>query len=152
MRDLPHALSAAGWDVRVATPSYGTLHRLPGAELQTSIDVEFRGEPRRVDVWEIADEDSRVTHVVFDHPQFAGNGAGKIYHNDEADRPYATDANNFAFYSAIAAEWLISRDALPDVVHLHDWHAAIYVVLTNYSERYRRLKDVRTVFTVHNLA
>ena len=33
VRDLPKALASEGWDVRVATPSYGVLHQLTGATI-----------------------------------------------------------------------------------------------------------------------
>ncbi len=152
VRDLPHALGDAGWDVQVATPSYGSLHELPGAVQEATIDVEFRGDSHAVDVWRIEDEDSHVRHVVFDHARFAAGGAGQIYHRDPDTRPYATDASNFAFYCAIAAAWIDSAKALPDVIHLHDWHSSFFLLLTESYERYRRLRDIRTVFTVHNLS
>jgi len=152
VRDLPHALGAAGWDVAVATPSYGALHALPGAKHVTGIEVPFRGSTEAVDVWQLQDSDSHVRHVVLEHPQFAKHGAGQIYHRDTPSRPFASDANNFAFFCASAAQWIYSSEKLPDVVHLHDWHAAFYLLLTYYTERYRHLRDIRTVFTIHNLS
>ena len=47
---------------------------------------------------------------------------------------------------------MLSRERLPDVVHLHDWHASFYLLLTRYGERFRRLAGIRTVFTIHNLS
>ncbi len=152
IRDLPQALVGCGWDVCVATPSYGALHRLPGATAIGHVDAAFRGGSERVDVWQIAEADGRIRHIVFDHPQFAGDGSGQIYHRDVPARPYATDANNFSLYCSAAAEWVATRERLPDAVHLHDWHASFYLLLANFAERYRHLKDVRTVFTIHNLS
>ena len=152
VRDLPHALGAAGWDVTVATPSYGALHALPGARHVETIDVPFRGMTQAVDVWQLQDSDSHVRHVVLEHPQFAQNGAGRIYHRDAPSRPFASDANNFAFFCAAAAQWIHASENRPDVVHLHDWHAAFYLLMTHYTERYRGLREIRTVFTIHNLS
>jgi starch synthase len=152
MRDLPLALAAAGWHASVATPSYGTLHKLPSAVHLSKIDVDFRGSTQAVDVWSIPIDDSGVQNIVFDHALFAQYGSGRIYHQDEAGRPFASDANTFAFYCAAAARWILASEQRPDIVHLHDWHAAFYLLLTNYSAGYRPLQDIRTVFTIHNLS
>ncbi|MCP5090604.1 MAG: glycogen synthase [Gammaproteobacteria bacterium] len=151
-RDLPLALAAAGWQVSVATPSYGSLHELPGAEHVATIDVEFRSNAHAVDVWSISTDSAGVQNIVFDHALFAQYGRGRIYHQDEDSRPFASDANTFAFFSAAAAQWLHASERRPDVVHLHDWHAAFYLLLTHYSERYTHLSEIRTVFTIHNLS
>ncbi|MGI9248802.1 MAG: glycogen synthase, partial [Woeseiaceae bacterium] len=152
VRDLPLALSVAGWRTSVATPSYGTLHKLPGAAHLATIDVEFRGSTQAVDVWNVTIDGSSVRNIVFDHALFAQYGKGRIYHQDEATRPFASDANTFAFYCAVAAKWILASEHRPDVVHLHDWHAAFYLLLTNYAPEYRQLRDIRTVFTIHNLS
>src|SRR5690606_27380479 len=39
-----------------------------------------------------------------------------------------------------------------DVVHLHDWHSALYLALREFDPTYVRLKAIRTVLTIHNLA
>lgn len=152
VRDLPRALVDEGWSVTVATPSYGALHKLPGAERAGSIAVEFRGQSLPVDVWRLTDDATGVETIILDHELFSAEGTGRIYFGDEPARPFATDADKFAFYCAAAAEWLFCGEKLPDVVHLHDWHAAFYLLLTNYRDRYRHLAEIRTVFTVHNLS
>ncbi|MCP4300160.1 MAG: glycogen/starch synthase, partial [Gammaproteobacteria bacterium] len=152
VRDLPLALATAGWRTSVATPSYGSLHKLPGAARLGTIDVDFRGRTQVVDAWNVPSGDGAVQNIVFDHALFAQYGSGRIYHQDEATRPFASDANTFAFYCAAAAEWILASDQRPDVVHLHDWHAAFYLLLTQYSAPYKKLRDIRTVFTIHNLS
>ncbi|MBT8089612.1 MAG: glycogen/starch synthase [Gammaproteobacteria bacterium] len=152
VRDLPLALAAAGWQISVATPSYGSLHRLPGAARLATVDVDFRGSVHSVDVWGIEVDTSGVKHIVFDHALFAQYGGGRIYHQDEAARPFASDANTFAFFCAAAAQWISASDRRPDVVHLHDWHAAFYLILAKYDGQIAGIRDIRTVFTIHNLA
>lgn len=151
-RDLPLALAAADWQVSVATPSYGSLHELPGAVRVATIDVEFRGRTHEVDVWSVLTDSAGVRNIVFDHALFAQYGRGRIYHQDDDTRPFASDANTFAFFSAAAAQYIHAGVRRPDVVHLHDWHAAFYLLLSHYSERYSHLSNIRTVFTIHNLS
>jgi len=152
VRDLPLALSAEGWDVSVATPSYGSLHKLAGAEQIAVVDARFRGETHSVSVWLIPCPEDRVRNIVFDHTLFSEHGTGRIYVGDDTTRPFASDADKFAFFCAAAAAWIAASNKLPDVVHLHDWHASFYLLLTNYAEEFAKLRAIRTVFTVHNLS
>jgi len=152
VRDLPAALNELGWTASVMTPAYGLLHKLPGSKLIESIEVDFAGNSERVDLWQVPGNFPGVRNVVLDHELFAKNGAGRIYFGDEPSRPYATDATKFAFLCAVAATWLNAARTLPDVVHLHDWHAAFYCLFREFSMQHERLRGVRTVFTIHNLA
>ena len=151
VRDLPQALSIEGWRVLVATPSYGTLHRLAGAERLDTVSVPFRGAWHDVEAWRLAGDDG-VDNIVFHHERFAAQGAGRIYYGDDGDRPFATDANKFAFFCIAAASWLRSLHSRPDVIHLHDWHAALYLPVTKYLDEFAELRSIRTVFTIHNLS
>ena len=152
MRELPAAVVEAGWKATVLTPSYGLFHEIPGATRLGSIDVWFAGEQQTVNAFEIPGSKPRVRNIAFEHPLFSPNGPGQVYCNDEAERPFATDAGKFAFFSAVAASWINALQELPDVVHLHDWHAATYCVLRSFASEFKRLQSVRTVFTIHNLS
>lgn len=151
VRDLPRALVEAGWRVQVATPSYGVLHRLKGSHKSATLSVSFRGERLDVEVWAVATECS-VETTVFHHELFEEQGAGRIYFGDDVDRPFATDATKFALFSAAAASWIRTLEQAPDIVHLHDWHAAMYLPVTKYLDEFACLRNIRTVFTIHNLA
>ncbi|MDH3533483.1 MAG: glycogen/starch synthase [Gammaproteobacteria bacterium] len=151
-RELPAALCAEGWQTSVLTPSYGMFARLPGACKLASVQVPFRGVSESVAVHEVPGSVDRARNLVFEHALFAPFGPGKIYCHDEDDRPFATDASKFALFGSAAAAYIDQLAETPDVVHLHDWPAALYLLLKNFSADYRRLRDIRTVFTIHNLA
>ena len=151
MRDLPAALVAKGLDVTVLTPSYGAFHTQPGAHRVATLDAPFRGHSQAVDVHEVPGSESGVRNLVFEHAWFSPAGPGRIYSADDPARPFATDASKFALFCAAAAAW-IDRGPPPDVVHLHDWHSALYLVLRAYHARFERLRRIRTVFTIHNLS
>jgi starch synthase len=150
VRDLPVALADFGWQASVATPSYGALHEVDGAENLGSVEVRYRGQAESLAVWRVPGGDERVANLVFDHPLFGADGKGRIYFGDEAARPFATDANKFALFCAAAAAWVAQHK--PDVVHLHDWHAAMYLLFARFDERFAALADIPTVFTIHNLS
>jgi len=152
VRDLPAALTKAGWQATVLTPSYGMFHLLPGAHQIATIDLEFRGEAQTAKVFEVPGSEPGVRNIAFEHPLVSPAGPGKIYCSDAPERPFASDANKFAFFCTAAAAWINQLNDLPDVVHLHDWHAAFYCVLREYADESGRLRDIRTVFTIHNLS
>jgi len=149
VRDLPRALNEQGWRATVLTPSYGSFHDLPGATEMEPITVRFRGSEYTVRAFELIVESVRI--VLFEHDVMVPTEAGRIYHDDGPLRPYASDANKFAFFCTAAASWVDTLSRLPDAVHLHDWHAAFYLLHREFSASGESLRKIPTVFTIHNL-
>ncbi|MEL6950619.1 MAG: glycogen/starch synthase [Pseudomonadota bacterium] len=150
VRELPRALAARGVDLTVLCPSYGKLHHVDGMTFTTRMVVPFGATSLSVECWQHVD-DHGVTHLVFDHDGFNGDGKGSIYHDDGPLRPFATDATRFALLCAAAATWLPANAADDAILHLHDWHAAPLAVLRAYEPALSALQQWRTVFTLHNL-
>jgi len=154
VRELPRALADHGWHTTVLTPEYGLFGKLPGARPVASLPVRFAGDDLDVEVVDVTDtagDRPQLRHLAFRHPLFHPHGA-RIYCDDGAARPFASDATKFALFCAAAATWIGQLDELPDVVHLHDWHAALYLLLRRFDQRHGPLADIRTVYTIHNLA
>jgi len=128
------------------------FHLLPGARQIATVDLEFRGEAQTAKVFEVPGSNPGVRNIAIEHPLVSPAGPGKIYCSDAPERPFASDAGKFAFFCSAAAEWIDQQSDLPDVVHLHDWHAAFYCILREYADKSGRLRDIRTVFTIHNLS
>lgn len=163
MRDIPRALREQGCTVHTVIPCYGYLHLLPGAQKISHFPVEFGRSVTDVGLYLLAPMDqhpnsgshssAHVFHWVLHHPEFYPNGVGAIYCNDDAGRPFATDATKFALFSAACGQALLNESfGAVDYLHLHDWHAALIAVLREYSPRFARLKSIKTVFSVHNLS
>jgi glycogen synthase len=53
VRDLPLALAASSEEVRVITPSYGMLHKLPGASLYRTVQTRFAEETHTAAVYRV---------------------------------------------------------------------------------------------------
>ncbi len=155
IRDLPPALAELGCAVTVITPAYGRLEQLPNPRRLADLEVDFRGVANTVAVFEVDGKKvvKGVRHVVLDHTGFSPCGRGAIYCDDPPERPFATDASKFALFCVAVAEAL-KQACLGefDVVHLHDWHAALLLVLRRYQPAYRQLRKLRCVYTVHNLS
>ncbi len=62
------------------------------------------------------------------------------------------DGERFAFFCRAALEILPEIDFFPDILHAHDWHAALSVIYLKrcycYDDRY---KDIKAFFTIHNI-
>jgi starch synthase len=152
-------LAGKGCSVSVVTPSYGFLHHRQGASLVRSLSFPVHGADQRALLYEVQAQAtaSGVRHYVIDHPIFAwrpeGTRADGIYCIDPPEAPFATDATRFAYFGAAVADALqqgVFRT--PDVLHLHDWHAAMLIILRQYDVNCRFLRSVRCVFSIHNLA
>jgi len=153
VRDLPLALAARDTSVSVVTPAYGSFASLPGATRCGQVEIAFAGARAQVGVYRIAGELPQVEHFVLDHARFAPHRPGEIYCHDTGDGPFATDATKFAFFCAAAAAAILrGRLPRPDVIHLHDWPAALLLFLREFAPEYADLKRTRTVLTIHNLA
>jgi len=152
IKGLPPALADLGWQSTVITPAYGVFNELPGSERVLELSLPFAGKTESLELFRVPGPDRRVTHLVLENPLFSPQGPGKIYCHDGSERPFATDATKFALLCAGVAAYLGQSHQLPDVVHLHDWHAALYLALRAFDPGYSRLRQVHTVYTIHNLA
>ena len=143
---LPQALRAAGHDVRVVMPHYRAL-RETGVPMAGPIGASFlpvgaHAEEQRI--WRATT--STVPLYFLDIPAAFERAA--IY--GEPD-----DARRFILFARgvmDAMQHLREVDGWqPDVVHCHDWHAALVI---NYLKSYYAYTfgHIATVFTIHNLA
>ena len=134
---LPQALAALGHDVRVYVPYHRTIDEakfgIPASGRTRS--VPYGAAHARIEYPEITRDGARVVFV-----RSFRIGRDKVY-------GYPDDAKRYAlFCRAVLADL---ADGPPDVVHAHDWHAALLVPL---AAKARELRGSATAFTIHNLA
>jgi len=154
IRDLPTGLAQAGHEVTVITPGYGTFAATENARELAQVSVSFCNAEETVSVFEVhaKRQVEGVRHIVFEHPIFAAAGAGKIYVRDDAG-PFATDAHKFALFCVAVAQALKESVIAPwQVLHCHDWHTAVLLLLRACDPRYVLLADQPAVYTIHNLS
>jgi starch synthase len=70
-----------------------------------------------------------------------------LYGEDGAD--YPDNDRRFAYFARASLDAAAAQGFAPDVVHLHDWQAALAAFLVRYEGA---LPGSRVVYTVHNLA
>jgi starch synthase len=73
------------------------------------------------------------------------------YGNGERD--YEDNAERFVFFCKAVVEMLRLGDLQADIVHCHDWQAALLPVLLREAERRHNVTlALKTMFTIHNIA
>lgn len=138
---LPQALAALGHDVSVYLPLHGSID---AARFAIPADGAVRSIPYgrshlRVAFPHVTRDGVRVTFV-----RSARIARDKVYGAPD-------DPKRYALFSRAVAEDLTRSKTYPDVVHAHDWHAALLVPMVAGPYR-RALRQAATVFTIHNLA
>ena len=140
---LPRALESHGVFTRSLIPGYPkVLQALPQIEEEAAL-VIF-GEPARILSARIAGLDL----LILDVPAFFDREGGPYMSatgHDHVDNCVRFAALSFA--GAEIASGLL-EDWRPDIVHVHDWHAALTLVYL----RHRKQTSLPTVLTLHNLA
>lgn len=154
IRDVPAVLARNGHKVTIINPGYQFLSRLPGSKLINTFSLEFASALEKVELYEVESEtaDTGVRMLLLDHPMFGSGGERAIYHHDHFE-PFATDARNFALFCHAVCYALVTN-AIPkaDVLHLHDWHSAMLLILRKCHSAYKKLQSIPAVYTIHNLS
>ncbi|MDR2212130.1 MAG: glycogen/starch synthase [Pseudomonadales bacterium] len=154
VRDVPRALTRVGHTVTVLLPGYAQFSHLPEARPLHTLTVEFGGALETLELFELRlpREPAGLRCLILEHPLFGACGAGQVYCHD-VQEPFATDAVKFALFCQGAA-YALTSGALGavDLIHAHDWHAATLLLLRRFHPAYSALRDIPTVFTIHNLS
>lgn len=167
---LPYALNKQGAEARVIMPKY----ELAGKSKKTKQD-ETTGEVyetgERKTLYDIFLElNLTLEHICYIYVdlgwrhQYCGieqvvyRGVtyyfidNEYYFKRESCYGYEDDAERFAFFCKAVVEAIPYTSFVPDILHCHDWQSGMVPVLLE--AQYRNLepyKDIRTMFTIHNL-
>lgn len=156
VRDIPLALAEQNCEVQVVLPDYGHFAIMPSAKLQGHFQLSFAGQIERVALYRLQSQNHQHENVAYwalGHKRFAPLGDGSVYCNDADNRPFATDATKYAFFCAAVGQIIVNGGfGELDIVHLHDWHAALLLVLREFDPTLASLKSLHTTYTIHNLA
>ncbi|WP_445384296.1 glycogen synthase [Robiginitalea sp. IMCC44478] len=152
VRDVPREIAARGDQVDVVVPAYGRLHK--SGTLLSELEVPLRGTSYKVEVYEVPPKKvvPGIRHFVIHHPEIQGGDIAHIYHNDP-EEPFYTDAIKYTIFCTAVAECL-RADIFKgiQIVHLHDWHSSMLLVLRKFHQQYQALRKLRFVYSIHNLA
>ncbi|NKI28361.1 glycogen synthase [Arenibacter sp. 6A1] len=152
VRDVPRQISERGDRVHIVVPSYSRLHQ--NGTFKTHLNIQLRGTTYTAELYEVIPkkEYKNVHHYVIHHPEIEAGDIAHIYHNDPKE-PFYTDAIKYIIFCTAVAE-AIKKGSFGrlDIVHLHDWHSSLLLFIKTYHPAYSVLKQIRFVYTIHNLA
>ncbi len=143
---LPQAIRAEAeeeLDVRVVLPLYGAVADSWREQmtLEAEFEVTLAWRHQYCGIKRL--EKGGVTYYFIDN---------RYYFQRDNLYGYGDDGERFAFFCKAALEMLRVIGFYPDILHAHDWQAALTPV---YLERkYRFLSGyagIRTIFTIHNI-
>ena len=152
VRDVPRQISEKGDMAHVVVPSYGRLHQQ--GVFKSELNFMLRGILYTAELYEVKPkkEFPNLHHYVIHHPEIEAGGIAHIYHDDPEQAFYTDAIKYFIFCTAVSEAILRGAFGKLDVVHLHDWHSALILFIREYYKDYRSLKNIRFVYTIHNLA
>lgn len=143
---LPKALVAAGHDVRVFLPAYGAIdqRRFPSRPARQAFQVTFEGETTTIHLREGVVPNTSVPLYLIDWPN---EFVGLVYPLGQDPDTLRSVMRRFIRFSAAVTAIIPHLSWQPDVVHCHDWHAALVPHLLQQTGR-----RYPSVLTIHNLA
>lgn len=148
---LPKMLKSLGLEVAIFMPKYGTIieskHRIKPFIKNLSIPTgETEGVTKLICNVKIKEGTKKEPTIYFLENMEYYEKRANVY-------GYADDQTRFALLSRGVLEFLKVTKWIPDVIHLNDWHtayAANYLRLSYKTDP--KLKNIATVFTIHNIA
>lgn len=148
---LAIALAERGHQVSAFMPGYRNSleHKeAAGAERTLRLKVELGNDYLSGEVRVFSPRPNLQVHLICREEFYDRRGA---YGNGERD--YEDNADRFIFFCKAVVETLRLGDLGADIVHAHDWQAALLPVLLREAERRHGLTlALKTMFTIHNIA
>ncbi|PKM49465.1 MAG: starch synthase [Firmicutes bacterium HGW-Firmicutes-7] len=138
---LPEALNEAGQNAIRVMPKYAGIEDKFDIIKQFSFIVETGKKANVAEVYKY-EENGLITFFV---------GNNNYFERDNC-YGYEDDGERFGFFCKAVVEMLMFLDIKPDIIHLNDWQSAFIGLLLK--EEYYELdfyKDIKLVFTIHNL-
>jgi starch synthase len=149
---LPLALRAAGEDVRVLLPGFPAIAAgLRDAQPVAVFHAPW-GEAARLVAGRIAIEGAEPLPAYMIEAPGLYDRPGNPY-EDANRQPYADNHRRFALlgWAALRLAQGLDEAWQPEIVHAHDWHAALAPAYLAFHQDTARPR-VKSVFTIHNLA
>lgn len=144
---LPKALKKEGNDVRVILPKYSTMPNYLKEQLKEvavfNVNVGWRKQYCGLLEMEL---DGVKFYFIDNEYYFKRDGEiAYLYGFDD-------DAERYTFFSEAVLEAIAILDFYPDIIHMNDWHTGmIPLILKEKYSSLERYKNIKTVYTIHNL-
>ena len=146
---LPKTLSRLGLEVNVLLPLYRETRKknLELHRVVEDLEIDWGGEKSRFSVWE--SRQGTLGFLLIEKDEYFDRE--RLYGTPQGD--YPDNGERFAFFSKAALETLRYLGFRPDVVHAHDWQAAVALAMLKFLYGQDSFfAFTKSLFTIHNLA
>jgi starch synthase len=149
---LSTALAEQGHEIRIVLPRYYCIDRSKLKVLEGALGVPMGYQEEWCGVYTSvlpgsAPRNPILTYFI-DHESFFGRDG--IY-GTPAEPDFMDNPRRFTFFSRAVFQLCRKIDWYPDVLHAHDWPAAMVPVFLAYRERRDGFTHTVSVLTIHNL-
>ncbi|MDR2964617.1 MAG: glycogen synthase [Treponema sp.] len=154
---LSISLAKLGHDVRIVIPRYYNIDRDKLELLPDAMGIPMGGG---IEEWSAiystdmpgSDKDNPVKVYFIDHEIFFGRDG--IY-GSPTETDFIDNFRRFTFFCKASFQLCRKLEWFPDVLHAHDWPAAIAPVYLRFAERVpngpKEFKKTASILTIHNL-
>jgi starch synthase len=147
VRALAIALAAAGHDVRVVLPRYGSIGPEGLKPLHGEISIPVGESDARGKILESLLPGSRIPLYFIDHPLFSERLG--VY-GSATEPNYEDSPERFALFCRGVFQLCRKLRWFPDIMSLHDWPSALCAVFLREIEAYGDFRSTASVLTIHN--
>lgn len=144
---LSKALSKSGHDVRMCMPRYYNINRNNLKLLCKGMEVDMVSYKTYADVYE-SEAISGVKAYFIDYEELFGRD-GVYGHGGKGE--YSDNPLRFAFFARAVFSLCVSLKWMPDIMHSHDWAAALLPVLLKHGMQHVVNKRIGNIFSIHNM-
>ena len=140
---LPSYVNTANYEMRVIMPKYSALPKKYTDKMEYMCNFNVPLGWRNVYCGLFRLKLGGVVYYFLDNEYYF-----------KRDRLYGEfdDGERFAFFSKAVCEAILHLDFEPDILHCNDWHTALApVFLREFYMGADRTRDIKTVFTIHNI-
>ncbi len=140
---LPKSLIKKGVDIRLSLPYYGSI-KTPAKLVLRNLKMSWNDKDISFNVYLAFIPGTKIPVYLIKHPIFAGP---KVY-------PEKEGIERFSFWTKASLTLITALNFIPDIIHLHDWHAALAAqYLPEFKAEYPAVfSKVKVLYTIHNLA
>ncbi|MFW5727181.1 MAG: glycogen synthase [Spirochaetia bacterium] len=148
VNSLSKKLSLLGHDVRVLMPRYASISTENFVPVTDDLAVPIRFEEEKCGIKQGLLPNSEVPVYFLEHPAFSKRPG---YYGSNGSSPYRDNHYRFALLSRSVFPLCRHLDWIPDILHSHDWQAALVTAYQREFELEQEFCQSRSIFTIHNI-
>jgi len=145
---LSRALDRLGHDVRIVMPRYYCMDKAKLDALPGPLGVPSTGGESWCAVYRSVLPGSSIPVYCLDHEAYFGRDG--IY-GSKTEPDFQDNPERFSFLCRAAFQLCRKLDWYPEIMHAHDWPAALVPVYRDELEQAPEFDRTATVLTIHNL-